>query len=662
MEKRKIRQYISTAVIIFIIILLLVLPFLMEAVDKTEEFKPSILHADVTVGSIAETLSGGGAIKEQEPIKVSVPEGVEITEYYVSDGDLVPEGTPLASVRRSSVMKTISTLQKTLDHLSQEIQDHNYHQARDLLTSPSPGRVKTIYARQGESVREVMERDGCLAVVSLDGYMGVFIETDNMRTGEHLRVILPNGTELEGRVESATRDGITVLITDRDTNAGDIVNVYTKDGTHIGSGSLYIHNEWRCTGYTGTVNNIYVSPEELVWSGSWIIGLKDTEENSAFTVLAQQRAEYEDMMFRLFKLYQEGNILAECNGLVSGVDDSMLKLSSSEKYSPVLLANAPGDDPDAVYMNRLGVVLTKTGDSSIAVLMQSFDTVVEDYTDLSAVNLDPKSFTFAQTFPAPPVYAWDGARWTMGSDPVCGGVYLFAYSQELVWMIPVCIPDCPFDINDPSIWDTLIPDFSEIIKRLDINKIIASMLPSFSFGFGNTEQFDMFPLEEQKVMNLIPQNTVSIPVSIDELDVLNVNVGQSAIVTLDALPGQTFTGTVTDINLNGNNQGGNSKYTVTVELEKIPEMLPGMNASILIVIDEHDNIPLIPVEALYENKGSTYVYTSYNEQSEELKNPVDVATGHSDGIYVEIVEGLSKGDTVWYSYLDTLPISEAFES
>lgn len=55
----------------------------------------------------------------------------------------------------------------------------------------------------------------------------------------------------------------------------------------------------------------------------------------------------------------------------------------------------------------------------------------------------------------------------------------------------------------------------------------------------------------------------------------------------------------------------------------------------------------------------TIVYTGYDEEQDILMNPVTVTTGASDGKTVEIVDGLSEGETYYYAYYDTLEISAA---
>ncbi|MCD7858287.1 MAG: hypothetical protein LUG55_10960 [Clostridiales bacterium] len=143
-------------------------------------------------------------------------------------------------------------------------------------------------------------------------------------------------------------------------------------------------------------------------------------------------------------------------------------------------------------------------------------------------------------------------------------------------------------------------------------------------------------------------------ISVDELDILSLTEGQEAVITLDALTGQSFTGTVTDIDTSGTNSGGNTKFTAEITMARTEDMLAGMNASVLITLDTTGDVLIIPEAALVEEGSATYVYTSYDEKSDTLGDLVEVETGVSDGTNVEICSGLSSGDSYYYSYADGL--------
>lgn len=137
-------------------------------------------------------------------------------------------------------------------------------------------------------------------------------------------------------------------------------------------------------------------------------------------------------------------------------------------------------------------------------------------------------------------------------------------------------------------------------------------------------------------------------VSVDELDINSVELGQEATVELDAIENETFTGEVTAIGDTASASGGVAKYTVSLTIPKDDHMKQGMNASATITIDSRENVVTIPVNALQEEGSKVFVYTEQDDDG-NLSGEKEVTTGLSNGTTVEITDGLEEGDTVYYN-------------
>lgn len=168
------------------------------------------------------------------------------------------------------------------------------------------------------------------------------------------------------------------------------------------------------------------------------------------------------------------------------------------------------------------------------------------------------------------------------------------------------------------------------------------------------EQEAVYEVQMSTLCAITPAERMTVDISVDELDILSLSPGQETAITLDALPGQSFTGIVRKINTTGTNEGGSTKYTVTVEVAKTKQMLIGMNASVRVEVSTLPGVLTVPAAAVYEDGNRTYVYTALDEKTGQPKRAVDVATGSSDGESIEILSGLSEGDTVYYSYADSI--------
>ena len=142
--------------------------------------------------------------------------------------------------------------------------------------------------------------------------------------------------------------------------------------------------------------------------------------------------------------------------------------------------------------------------------------------------------------------------------------------------------------------------------------------------------------------------------NIDELDIDNVEVGQTVNVTSDAKAGQTYTGVVTKVSMVGTTSGGTTTYPVTVRIDDTDGLRPGMNVDAEIVLSSADGVLAIP--SLAVNRGDTVLVTSdspsaanaLEQEAPEGYAYVQVTTGVSDDSYIEITSGLQEGDTVAY--------------
>ena len=148
---------------------------------------------------------------------------------------------------------------------------------------------------------------------------------------------------------------------------------------------------------------------------------------------------------------------------------------------------------------------------------------------------------------------------------------------------------------------------------------------------------------------------VKFQMKVDELDVLKIYVGQEVEVTADALEGVEMTGHITNISLEAITTGGVTEYPVTVEMDEVGKLLPGMNVSATIVLEEVKDALCIPVDALMRGD---VVYVK-NEEGQETDadaiaagvpagfHEVTVQAGLSSESDVQILSGLKESDEVY---------------
>lgn len=138
--------------------------------------------------------------------------------------------------------------------------------------------------------------------------------------------------------------------------------------------------------------------------------------------------------------------------------------------------------------------------------------------------------------------------------------------------------------------------------------------------------------------------------SADELDVRSVQVGQKVSVTADALEGQTFTGTVTNVSLESVQSNGVTNYPVTVTLDETGDLLPGMNVDGVILLDQTEDALMIPIDSLMRGNRVYVKDDTVKEAAGSVPagfRAVEVETGLTNDDYVEIVSGLAEGEEVY---------------
>ena len=477
-EKHKIIRTIIIVILVTAIVLVAGVSILQRRVrEQFASGASEVLSYEATSGTISTLVSGSGTLTNVDSEIVTIPSGVEVTGILVGYGDTVAEGDLLATVDMATVRTAMSDLQTAIEDLDDQISDAEGDKVSSYIKSGVSGRVKIIHAEKGMTVAEAMVEHGALAVISLDGYMALDIETDVLRVGDSVTVVRAEGDEINGVVESAAAGKATILVTDNGPQNGEEVTVKTEEGTDIGTASLYIHNPLSVTGYAGTVSNVNIKMNQKVYGTTTLFILTDTGSSANYDALLRERNEAEEILLELLLIQRNGGITAPISGSVYSVSD----LEGQEEITEVA---------------------------------------------------------------------------------------------------------------------TLSPDIS-----------------------------------------------MSVTITVDESDILSLELGQEADITVSSVSEDTLTGTVTQID----KTASSGYYTAEITLDKIDGMLPGMTASIDVRIEGVDDAVLIPIEALHETSTGAYVYTTYNGETQEYGGRVDVVAGLRNNNYVEIKSGLYIGDTVYYT-------------
>ncbi len=163
------------------------------------------------------------------------------------------------------------------------------------------------------------------------------------------------------------------------------------------------------------------------------------------------------------------------------------------------------------------------------------------------------------------------------------------------------------------------------------------------------------------LIQLVDLAHLTVVSQVNEADMAGIDVGNPVSFTLNAFPGQTFTGKVTAVQTQGTTSQNVVSYNVTSTIDPTSaKLLPGMTANVAIATNRRQNVLVVPVAALSapqlpgtpspdttpavpsQTRGSGTVLVLANGRA----TPRPVQVGLSDGHLVEIIAGVDVGDVV----------------
>ena len=131
---------------------------------------------------------------------------------------------------------------------------------------------------------------------------------------------------------------------------------------------------------------------------------------------------------------------------------------------------------------------------------------------------------------------------------------------------------------------------------------------------------------------------------INEVDISRVEEGQQVVITLDALPGPTFYGAISNVaTLAHRDEGSDVKvFDVEVTIESEDERLkPGMTAQCTIITGRIPDQLYVPLDSVFEREDTTVVYVSNGGFDQRI-----VKVGQKNSDYIIIEDGLEEGEQV----------------
>jgi HlyD family secretion protein len=139
-------------------------------------------------------------------------------------------------------------------------------------------------------------------------------------------------------------------------------------------------------------------------------------------------------------------------------------------------------------------------------------------------------------------------------------------------------------------------------------------------------------------------SSLLVDVQVSEVDINNVSIGQPVTLTFDAILGKEYHGEITEVTQAGTVDQGVVNFTVTVELiDADSSVKPGMTAGVNIVVEELQDVLLVPNRAVRLVDNERVVYVLENGQS--VKQEIRLGSS-SDTMSIVASGDVAEGDLI----------------
>lgn len=152
---------------------------------------------------------------------------------------------------------------------------------------------------------------------------------------------------------------------------------------------------------------------------------------------------------------------------------------------------------------------------------------------------------------------------------------------------------------------------------------------------------------------IAPEQPLSVHLTVNEVDLPSLELGQRADIEFDAFPDLTATGKVYEIAETGSNSSGVVTFDVWLSIDVAdPRLRAGMSAAATIVTNVAKDALIVPNAAVQADDGGGYYVQVLDSGSGEPRR-VAVETGLASSTQTQILSGLAEGDKVVTQTLDT---------
>ena len=667
--------------------------------NKSNAKESKAISATVKTGTIKESVSGTGTISYADSTDIVVPADLEMSEILVSEGENVKKGTLLATVDETSLDVCIYDVKEAISDLDSTITSEQSSTTTKYITADVSGTVEKVYVKSGDDIADVMIENGALLlikngsetikVIGSDGVVSginvsegdtvssttkVLTIESEAQSGDYLQAIKDReelvsileillSIKKNGGVVAAT-DGVVaaINITDNSKSSG---KDSSSEGTDVTSNDSSSDNSKDVTDVEGSINTIeavtmtYLSQGTCDDSGSVVsdnssleysYGTADNSGASAdrIQILKELKAgagriegttkdmEYADK--------EDAEVWTECTDEYTEVSKGTwyvrYKTTDSEKASESveIKVTEEASDSSVEGSDSESSSTSSAGKSSLA----------DSTTDSTGKSSSADSTTDSTGKSSSADSTTDSTGKSSSADSTTDSTGKSSSADSTTNSTSKSSSVDSSSGKSSSTGSSSSGSSGKSSSTGSSSSGSSGKSSSSSSSSSGGSSNDTSVVSTVSAFTIAGGDKMLVTMNVDELDILSMKEGLSAEVTLDAVENETYEGTITTVCGTTNSSDKTAQYSVEITFDKTDEMLSGMNASVAVIVEEASDVMTVPLVAVSDEGRSSYVYTGYDEKTGELTGKTEVTLGMSDANNVEIKEGLSEGDLVYY--------------
>ena len=566
-------------------------------------------QATVARGEISNTIVGTGNLECDTAVSQKIPSGITVEEVNVESGDLVKKGQTLATVSHLSVLTAMADTQESIDSLEEQIE--NYEDGTDEDSTELEYEIMLAKKEALEATMEkleALEEDGRIKAEYAGTMQNVYVSAGSDETNASASSSSGSGMTATGMSYMAEGFAVEVSEENEETSKVDAVTAQELE--------QYITLSEEEESIEETKLQFSILPSGTSCAGTLVLETPKVGNIPQSQIVTSDGTYSGSIVWNMDQEVFQNGIVYQARVTLNAAEGYYFSMDSVQQLSVGIMSGLSIADEGKTLSFQITFPETEQKTSEETNRQEQAGVETEDEkTENNVENESEKDENTLenQTNPSNQNQNTNTAQQS-SSDAAQSQSSQNQSTQSQ---------------STQASSSVTAEDSSESSKsNTDTSSSLQYSTDTTAFTISGNEK-------------------VILSVNVDELDINSVSEGQQAEITFDAIEDETFTGTVTNIDQEASASNGVAKYGVDITLEKEEQMKVGMNASATIVIEEKKDVLTIPVNALQERKNEVFVYTSQSEDG-SLSGEKTVKTGLSDGENVEITEGLSEGDTIYY--------------